>query len=165
MRFKFNDPYLKALAEIAERNRATMGYVDAQQLFSDAQALTVTAVSTNILDDSQDRNIGIGTPMAIVITVDVAAAGGGTLTISLETDDNSGFSSAATSATTAAIAAAALTAGAQVVLAVPPDVSAERFSRLRYTLATMTGITVTAYRAPLDQVPNAPQYAAGITVS
>jgi hypothetical protein len=165
MRHTFKNPLLAAMARIAERYGSRMGYVDAQQLYSDAQALTVTAASTNIIDHGQDRNIGVGTPMAVVVTVDVAAAGGGTLTIALQADDNSGFASPATAATTAALAAATLVAGAQVVIPLPPDTLTERFSRLNYTMATMTGITVTAYLCPLNQVPVAPQYAAGVTVS
>lgn len=164
MRHNYFHKALAPVAAIAERLRAQMGYVDAQNTYSDAQALTVTAVSTNLIDHGQDRNLGVGKPLGIVITVDVAAAGGGTLTISLQADDNSGFASPATVSTTTAIAAAALTAGAQIVLPVPPDTLTERFSRLNYVLATMTGITVTAYMAPIDQIQNAQQYAAGVTV-
>lgn len=139
-------------------------YVDAQQLFSDAQALTVTAVSTNILDHSQDRNIGIGTPLVVVLSVDVSAAGGGTLTVAIQTDDNAGFASPGTAATTAAIAAATLVAGYIFAIPVPPDVLTERYMRLNYTLATMTGITVTSYLGMLLQLYASPQYAAGVTV-
>lgn len=164
MRHKFHNPILGDMARIAEKYGSKMGYVDAQNLYSDAQALTVTAVSTNLIDHGQDRNLGVGKPLGIVITVDVSAAGGGTLTISLQADDNSGFASPATVSTTTAIAAATLVAGAQIVLPVPPDTLMERFSRLNYVLATMTGITVTAYMAPIDQIQNAQQYAAGVTV-
>lgn len=139
-------------------------YVDAQQLFSDAQALTVTAVSTNLIDHGQDRNLGIGTPLVVVVGVDVSAAGGGTLTVAIQADDNSGFASPATVMTSAALAAATLVAGYIFVLPVPADTLTERFMRLNYTLATMTGITVTAYLAMLLQVYAAPQYAAGVTV-
>lgn len=162
MRHNFFSPYLGALARIAERNKVKMGYVDAQNLYSDAQALTVTAASTNIIDHGQDRNLGVGEPLVVVVTVDVAAAGGGTLTIAIQADDNSGFASPGTVATTAAIAAAALTAGALVVIPVPPDLATERFSRLNYTMATMTGITVTAYLTRANMVQNAIQYASGI---
>ena len=48
-------------------------FLDAQNLFSDAQALTATAVGTNVIDLSQDRSIGNGEPMGVVFTVDVAA--------------------------------------------------------------------------------------------
>lgn len=165
MRFNFKNHALLALAALADSLDARMGYVDAQQTFSDAQALTVTAVSTNLLDHSQDRNLGIGKPLCVVLTVDVAAAGGGTLTVTVQSDDNSAFSSPGTVTATGAIAAAALVAGAQIIIPIPPDTATERFMRLNYTLATMTGITVTAFLAPIDQVQNATQYAAGITVN
>jgi len=48
--------------------------LDSLLQFSDAQALTVTgAVSTNVIDLSNDRKIGIGEPMAAVVTIGVAA--------------------------------------------------------------------------------------------
>lgn len=162
MRHNFKDSKLAGIAYLAERLRAQMMYVDAQLLFSDAQALTVTAVSTNLVDFGQDRNIGIGKQMSIVVGVDVSAAGGGTLTIAVQADDNSGFASPGTVTTSAAIAAATLVAGYQLVLPIPADLLTERFMRLNYTLATMTGITVTAYLAPSDQIQNAVTYASGI---
>lgn len=143
-----------------------MGYVDAQHLFSDAQALSGTgAVSTNIIDLSQDRNIGIGSPLAVAITVDVALAGTSpTLVATLQTDDNSGFASPTTLATSPTYTA--LAAGQQVVLGVPADTASERFIRVNYTLGgTTPTTTVTAYLAPVDQIQNAPQYSAGITVN
>jgi hypothetical protein len=81
-------------------------YIDAQQQYSQAQALTVSAVSTNAIDHSQDRNFGIGVPLAILVTVGVAAAGGGTLTIALQADTTSAFGSPGHGGTTTAIAAA-----------------------------------------------------------
>jgi hypothetical protein len=162
MRHKFHNPILGELARIAEKNRMEMGYVDAQNLYSDAQALVATAASTNIIDHGQDRNLGVGEPLVVVVTVDVAAAGGGTLAIAIQADDNSGFASPGTVATTAAIAAAALGAGALVVIPVPPDLATERFSRLNYTMVTMTGITLTAYLTRANMVQNAVQYASGI---
>lgn len=170
MRYAFRKPELTLLARIARRHRSMMAYLDAQNLYSDAQALTVTAPSTNTIDHGQDRNVGIGEPLAVVITVDVGAAGGGTLTIALQSDDNAAFASPATPATTIAIPAASLTAGAQIVLPVPPDTFSERFTRLNYTLATMTGITVTAFMAPFSQIQlspsqlNAQQFATGVTI-
>jgi hypothetical protein len=162
MRHKFFNPELAQMAAIAERYGSRLGYVDAQNLYSDAQALTVTAVSTNIIDHGQDRNLGIGTPLDVVVTIDVAAAGGGTLTITLQTDDNAAFSSAATVATTAAIAAATLVAGYQLIIPVPPDTLMERFSRLNYTLATMTGITVTSFLTQRSMTQNAINYASAV---
>lgn len=165
MHHKFRSNLVAAVAAIAARIGATMGYVDAQQLFSDAQALTGTAVSTNIIDFGQDRNIGIGKPMAVVITADVALAGTSpTLAIAVQADDNSAFSSAGTVATTPTYTALAL--GAQLVIPIPADTATERFMRLSYTLGgTTPTVTLTAYLAPVDQIQNNPQYAAGITVN
>lgn len=139
-------------------------YIDAQQQYSVAQALTVTAVSTNSIDHSQDRNLGIGEPLVVLVTVGVAAAGGGTLTISLQTDATSAFGSPVTVATTAAIAAAALGLGAKVVIPIPPDLLMNRWSRLNYVLATMTGITVTAELTLASAIQNEWYAPAGITV-
>lgn len=165
MRHIFRSPLLAQLAAIAAKYGAKMmAYVDAQQLYSDAQALVATAASTNSIDHSQDRNLGIGEPLVVVVTVDVSPAGGGTLTIALQTDDTSAFGSPATVATTAALAAASIPAGTQIVLPVPPDVLSERHTRLNYTLATMTGITVTAFLQRASMVQNAQYYAAGVTV-
>jgi hypothetical protein len=142
-----------------------MGYIDAQNLFSDAQALSATGASTNLIDLSQDRNIGIGRAMAVVVTFDVALAGTSpTIAIAIQADDNAAFSSPGTVATTPALTAAAQ--GAQVVLPVPPDLLTERFIRLLYTLGgTTPTATVTAFLAPQNQVQNATLYAAGVTVA
>ena len=48
-------------------------YLDAQGQFSDAQAVTASAVGTNVIDLSQDRSIGNGEAMTVMFTVTVAA--------------------------------------------------------------------------------------------
>lgn len=140
-------------------------YIDAQQQYSQSQALVATAVSTNAIDHSKDRNIGIGNPMCVVISVGVSAAGGGTLTITLQADTTSAFGAPVTVATTTAIAAANLTAGTQIVLGIPADLTMDRWSRLNYTMATMTSITVTAELQPANAVQNVVYYPAGTTIS
>lgn len=143
----------ESLVALATTGSMIGAFIDAQQLFSDAQALVATAVSTNIIDHGSDRNIGIGEPLLVLVTIDVAAAGGGTLTIAVQSDDNSGFSSAGTVATTVAIAAAALGLGARVLIPIPPDTGTERYMRLNYTMATMTSITVTSVLIPARFAP------------
>lgn len=67
-------------------------YVDSQLLFSDAQAVTAAAASTNIVDLSAVRDIGTGGPLYVVVTVDVAMTDTGsnsTLTVALEGDSTS----------------------------------------------------------------------------
>jgi hypothetical protein len=142
-------------------------YLDAQNVFSNPQALTATAASTDLIDLGADRNIGIGEPMAVVLTVDVAAGGTSpTLAFALQTDDNSGFSSAATVASSATLTGAQLVAGAQFVLPIPADLSIERFVRLNYTLGgTSPTVTVTAFLQPANMVQNYFSYPDGFTIS
>jgi hypothetical protein len=64
-------------------------YVDAQLLFSDAQAVTAAAGSTNTIDLGAVRDIGTGKTLYVVVTVDVAmtdASSDSTLTVALEGD-------------------------------------------------------------------------------
>lgn len=142
-------------------------YIDAQGLFSDAQAVTSTAASTNYVDFGVDGNIGVGEPMAVVVVVDVAldsADGDETYVISLEADDNSSFSSAATIASKTATRGDA--AGTKYVLPLPADTSGERYLRVKYTHGgtSPTG-TYTAFLIPQSMIQNDIYYADGITIS
>lgn len=47
--------------------------LDAQNQFSDAQAITADAVGTNVIDLGISRAIGRGEPMAVIFNIDVAA--------------------------------------------------------------------------------------------
>lgn len=140
--------------------------VDALQKLSEDQALTGTAASTNLIDLGADRNIGVGEPMGVLITVDVAAdvaSGNETYQFDVETDDNSGFSSATVIARRI-IDKASLTAGSRWVIALPGD--CERYLRLNYTLGgTTPSITVTAFLQPLSMLQADDYYADGITIS
>lgn len=142
-------------------------YIDAQNEYSVAQALAGpgTVVSTNAIDHSQNRRLGIGEPLVVVVAVGVAAAGGGTLTVTLQTDTTSAFGAPVSDAVTAAIAAATLVAGYKFIIPIPADVNFTRWSRLSYVLATMTGITVTAWLTLASAVQNEIYYPAGATVS
>ena len=120
--------------------------LDKQNLFSDDQAITVTANSTNVIDlGAADK--GPGTPLEIYIQATEAftAAGAATLTVSLTTDDNASMSSATTLYTSAAIGKADLVAGYVVPIRALPT-GAEQYLRLTYTVATgpMTAGKITA---------------------
>lgn len=140
-----------------------MAILDAQNQYSDAQALSGTAASTNLIDHSADRNIGTGTPMAVMLTLDVAAAVGGTITVALQTDDNSGFSSATT------LGSATITngdaAGTKYVIPVPPGTSFERYSRLNYTQASGCTATVTSQLLKQRDIPQEHFYPDNVTIS
>jgi hypothetical protein len=129
-----------------------------QSLLSDQQAITASAASTNIMDlgatgtpirgNQLVRDIGAGTPVGFLAQVTEAftAAGAGTLTVSLEVDDNSGFSSATTVWTSGAIPKATLVAGYRLPIEYLPKGINERYFRLYYTVATgpMTAGKITA---------------------
>lgn len=115
-------------------------YLDAQNSFSDAQAVTATAASTNYIDlaplTGTARNIGVGDDLYIHINIDVALTDSGsdsTVAITLETDDNTSFSSATTLATVASVAATAA-AGTSYIYKIA-SAAFERYIQLRYTVS------------------------------
>lgn len=117
--------------------------IDNQLLFSDAQAVTAAAGSTNVIDTSPlftgntGRNVGMGRPIYIFITVDVAftdASSDSTLAVTLETDDNTSMSSATTIATLTTFAALTA-AGTKFFAVLPMATNYERYIGLRYTPA------------------------------
>jgi len=116
--------------------------LDAHTSFSNGQALTGSAASTDSIDFSAIREIGVGEQLYILVNVPVAAGGTTpTLSVGLQVDDNSAFSSPATLFTSPVYAAAALTAGAQFVYPLPVT-GMERHARLNYTM-TGTSPTIT----------------------
>ncbi|SDL07475.1 hypothetical protein SAMN05428953_12657 [Mesorhizobium muleiense] len=127
--------------------------LDQQTLLSDAQAITVTAVSTNVIDlgpiaSGLVRDIGKGKPIPLLIQVTeaFAAAGAGTLTFALQVDNDVAFGSPTTVWTSAAIGKAELIPGKVIIPEFIPRGTNERYMRLSYTVATgpMTAGKVTA---------------------
>lgn len=69
-------------------------FLDAQLLFSDAQAITAAAGSTNTVDLSAVRDIGTGQDLYVQVSVDVAFTDSGsnsTLTVAIEGDSTTSF--------------------------------------------------------------------------
>lgn len=132
--------------------------LDAQLMFSDAQALAAPGVSTNLLD-VRSLNLSGGEPMALVISVDVAPdAGNGdeTYTAQLQTDDAAAFSSPANLGGAFPIPRNTLV-GTRFVIPLPyPFGLAERYLRISYTLGgTTPSITLSAYLSPRYMAPGA----------
>jgi len=68
--------------------------LDAQNLFSDAQAVTAAAASTNSINLGANRDIGTGEDLYVFVSVDVAmtdADSNSTLTVALEGDSTTTF--------------------------------------------------------------------------
>lgn|SRR5574343_1274218 len=114
--------------------------IDIQNQFSNAQAITASAASTNSIDLGAVRNIGVGERLYIVFHVTTAFTDVGsdsTVTPSLQTDDNSAFSSAATVRTYDTLAALTA-AGTYRYYELEPFTAAgtyERYLQVYYTVA------------------------------
>lgn len=117
--------------------------LDANLEFSDAQAITVSAISSNVADlgpvtDNVLRDIGTGEDTYLVLSVDTTftAAGAATLTASLLSDSAVGLATSPTThLTTPAIPVATLVAGYQVAYKLPPG-SYEQYLGMNYAVAT-----------------------------
>jgi hypothetical protein len=143
-------------------------YVDAQNLFSDAQAVTTDAVGTNVIDLSVDRSIGNGEPMGVVFVVDVAAD---------QTTGDEDYTFDVEYASDAAQTTARQLVGRRVFESGTPDAPAqnadllvagfkfvpptqlsesERYIGIRYdTLGNTPTITCTAFLQPMSMIESA----------
>ncbi|MGZ2448296.1 hypothetical protein ACVIRO_001050 [Rhizobium ruizarguesonis] len=111
---------------------------DNQSMLSNAQAITATAASTNTLDlgpiaTGVVRDVGKGKPIPFRLQVVEAFNNLTSLTIDLQTDDNSGFASAKT-VWSQTILLANLTAGKVLIPEYLPRGTDERYVRLNYTV-------------------------------
>lgn len=142
--------------------------IDKALIFSDGQALTGTAASTDVLDLDHARagGLGVGEPLAVVVQVTVAAGGTTpTMNFAVQTDDNSGFSSAVTRNVSKTYSQAEMAAGAIFVLPLD-NLGSERYMRLNYTLAgTSPTVTVKARLSPLNMVQNYVAHPSGFAIA
>ena len=113
--------------------------LDSQGLFSDDQAITASAASTNYIDLQTADNIGIGGAIPLLIQVTEAFDNLTSLAVAVQQDDNSSFSSATTLAT-ATLTLAELVQGAKFPIHFMPR-NGERYIRVYYTV---TGTAPTA---------------------
>ena len=145
-------------------------YIDKLLKLSDAQALTATAVGTNVVDIEVARGVGNGEPMAVVFSVGVAA--------NVEYATNAAQSTGAQlmgrrifesgTPTAPAQDADLLVAGFVFAIPIPPTTGDEDgdFIGVRYTLAgTSPTATVDAWIAPLSDVSQYVAYADNVTIN
>lgn len=140
-------------------------YLDGYLQFSNAQALTTTAASTNVIDMSVARDMGIGYPLPIAVQVVTALVGGTSVQVQLQySADNATWTTLSESR---AYLTAELVAGAKLfpgsIPARPSNDAMPRYYRLNYVIAgTYTSGAVTAYIV-LDRQDQV-SYPAGINV-
>jgi len=142
-------------------------YIDALGKFSDEQALTATAVSTNVIDTGVDGNLGVGEAMAVVVSLDVESD---------DTTDDETYQailqSSVDEAFTSPIALSSIdipkgsAAGSKFVLPVPADSRGSIYYRVSYVLAgTTPTVTVTSFLIPQSMVQNNYVYPHGYSIS
>lgn len=124
-----------------------MPYVDNNLVLSDAQVLTVTAVSTKSIDtQSALRNLGSGEEIDLVVAVPVAMTAGGAATLTVSLQDSADNTTFADVVLGPAIPVASLVAGFEALRITLPR-TLRRYIAMNYTVATgpMTAGTITAY--------------------
>lgn len=155
--------------------------IDAQHLFSDAQAVTADAVGTNVIDLGTDRSIGTGEPMCVAFQVDVAAdqtTGDEDYTFDVEYASNAAQTTGrqligrrvfeSGTPTAPAEDADKLVAGYIFYIPIPPTVLAdsERYLGIRYDVTgTTPTITVTAWLQPQNMVQVFNKYPRNYTIT
>ena len=113
--------------------------LDQQALFSAAQAITATAASTNVIDTGSNKDVGKYGDIPLLFQVVESFNTLTSLTVTVQTDDNSAFSSA-TDVLSLTIPLASLVQGYKSPVITLP-MKLERYIRLNYTV---TGTAPTA---------------------
>lgn len=126
--------------------------IDSQLILSDAQAVTATAISENVIQfpamgtepratSALTRNLGAGNDVPVLIQVIEDFATLTSLTITLETSAAAGLTSPTVLYTSGAIPVADLVAGYRPAMRWMPDATLLEYLGLRYTV---TGSNATA---------------------
>lgn len=142
--------------------------LDAQNLFSDAQAVTAAAASTNIIDlGAVRREVGTGQDVYVVVSCDVAmtdASSDSTLAVTVQSDDAAAFGSA-TDRQTIGTFPAVSAIGTRLIAKLQPEALVERYIRLYYTPANGNLSTGSFTAFLTTDADSFRAYADGITIS
>lgn len=142
--------------------------LDDQLKFSEEQAVTSAAGSTNTIDLGQDRDIGTGEPLYVVVVVEEAMTDSGsdsTLTVALEGDSTTSFTP---DGTQDLFTIPAVTAAGEVFIArLDPGAAPLQYQyiRLKYTPANgdLSGGSFSAYLT--NNIQKYRSYPNGYTIS
>ena len=150
-----------------------MALTDALLQLSSAQAVTATAVSTNVIDLGVARDLGHGSDLYANFSVNTSVTSGGSYTVTFQvvTDDNSSMSSPTVISQSAAVPQADLTAGRAIIsIAIPPSAltanpKGERYLAAQYTCSG--ALTAGAFSCVISdqKLGMAPSYPSGFTVA
>jgi hypothetical protein len=110
-----------------------MAIFDAENLFSDEQAITATAASTNVIDTGDTKDVGKGAPLRIYGRVMEAFNTLTSLTVAIQTATDAAFTSAVTLSSKSIVLANLDAIGDLVINDVIPQ-GALRYLRLYYTV-------------------------------
>ena len=142
--------------------------MDKELLLADTQAFAADAGTTNVYDLGVGINLGDGEPMALCISVDVAAdftTTDETYAVDIQTDDNAAFASP-TSVVKVTITAAKLVVGALLTMPIPYGATFERYLRAFVDVGgTTPSVTLTIFLQPVSMIDKRKDYADAITIS
>ncbi|MCQ4169693.1 Bbp16 family capsid cement protein [Hafnia paralvei] len=113
--------------------------LDKLLMFSEAQAVTATAASTDVIDlgpiDGTRRDIGVGYPLEFWTTVNTTATAAGAATVNVQLQTSPDNSTWTTIASSGDLALSALVAGKRIVSQKVPS-GVQKYLRVNYTVGT-----------------------------
>lgn len=113
--------------------------LDKLLMFSEAQAVTATAASTDTIDlgpiKGTVRDIGVGAPLELFVNVNTTATAAGAATVNFQLQTSADNSSWTTLVASGDQALAALTAGKRIFSVKVPS-GVQRYLRVNYTVGT-----------------------------
>lgn len=113
--------------------------LDKLLMFSEAQAVTASAASTDVIDlgpiDGTRRDIGVGYPLELFVNVNTTAAAAGAATVNIQLQTSPDNSAWTTLTSTGDLALSALTSGKRVMSQKVPQ-GVQRYLRVNYVVGT-----------------------------
>lgn len=135
--------------------------LDIANIYSNSQAVTATAASTDVIDHRATGDLG-RTSLRLRVSVPVAFSGGTSVNVQFQTSAAENFASPTTLIESGAQAVATLTAG-RVVLDVPVPSATLRYTRVNYVVVgTPTAGTFDA--SLVEDTPNLALYPDAVEV-